>query len=76
MKLIDKDKLLEDLKQKRYSKQSLELIRSQPEVKAIPIKWIIKNYLGELRRAGCCPRDAVAEEMIDAWTEENNEEHS
>ena len=42
MRLIDADKLLEDLKQKRYSKQSLELILSQPEIKAIPIKWIIE----------------------------------
>ena len=76
MRLIDADKLLEDLKQKRYSKQSLELIQSQPEVNAIPVKWIIKNYLGELRRAGCCPRDMIAEEMIDEWTIENNEEHN
>ena len=44
MKLIDKDKLLEDLKQKRYSKQSLDLIQSQPEVKAIPVKWI-EDYM-------------------------------
>ena len=40
MRLIDADKLLEDLRQKRYSKRSLELIQSQPDIKAIPIEWL------------------------------------
>ena len=44
MKLIDKEKLLADLKTRRYSKRSLELIESQPEIKAIPVKWI-EDYL-------------------------------
>ena len=48
MRLIDADKLLEDLKQKRYSKRSLELIQSQLVVEAIPIefldKWFGNNY--------------------------------
>ena len=49
MKLIDKEKLLEDLKSKRYSKQSLELIQSQPEVKAIPLTFISKYSRMDLR---------------------------
>ena len=44
MKLIDKEKLLEDLKQKRYSKQSLELILSQPEVVAITLEQVQNTF--------------------------------
>ena len=50
MKLIDKEKLLKDLKQKRYSKRSLELIENQPEVKAIPLAFISKYSRTDLKR--------------------------
>lgn len=46
MRLIDVEKLLADLKTRRYSKRSLELIESQPEVKAIAIDWL-KEYAGK-----------------------------
>lgn len=42
--LIDKQVLLQALKKKRYSKQSLDLIESQPVVDAIPVDWI-HDYL-------------------------------
>ena len=41
MKLIDKEALLLALRKKRYSKQSLDLIESQPVVDSIPIEWIV-----------------------------------
>ena len=69
MKLIDKDKLLEDLKQKRYSKQSLELIQSQLVVEAIPIEWIKKwnqkneNFLLYM---------GLARKLIEDWEKEND----
>ena len=44
MKLIDKEKLLEDLKQKRYSKQSLELIQKQPEIPALTLEEVEENF--------------------------------
>ena len=44
MKLIDKEALLLALRKKRYSKQSLDLIESQPVVDAILVDWLI-NYL-------------------------------
>lgn len=75
MKLIDADKLLEDLKQKRYSKQSLELIQSQPEVDAIPVSWI-KNHLTELiigRDRKFSSSDApIVYTIIADWKEANN----
>ena len=73
MKLIDKEKLLEDLKQKRYSKQSLELIQSQPVVNAIPVDWLRKNYLGDLRIAGCQPISRTVKKIIEFWEEENED---
>lgn len=69
MKLIDKEKLLEDLKQKRYSKRSLELIESQPEVKAIPIEWI-KKYL-DIHTFGCGDFYYMTYEMLADWEKEN-----
>lgn len=66
MKLIDKEKLLEDLKQKRYSKQSLELIERQPVIDAIPVKWI-EDYI-----AGYIPGNHLggeADYMLEDWKE-------
>ena len=48
MKLIDKEALLLALKRKRYSKQSLDLIESQPVVDAIPVdKPFLKMRYGD-----------------------------
>ena len=71
MKLIDKEKLLEDLKQKRYSKQSLELIENQPEIRAIPVYWLIDQYLNGSCVAGCVPRYDTIKEAINLWYEAN-----
>ena len=49
MKLIDKEALLLALRKKRYSKQSLDLIESQPVVDAIPVSWI-ENWLNQFMR--------------------------
>lgn len=46
MKLIYKEALLMALKKKRYSKQSLDLIESQPVVDAIPVEWM-RNYVSQ-----------------------------
>ena len=69
MKLIDKEKLLEDLKQKRYSKRSLELIQKQPEIEALPYQWIedyADKYVGQ--------EFAVITAMLFDWRTEKYEE--
>lgn len=75
MKLIDKEKLLEDLKQKRYSKQSLELIEKQPEIEAIPIsfmrKWqegFMKVINGRVYYMG--DGYDTADDLLEAWKKE------
>ena len=69
--LIDKQVLLQALQRKRYSKQSLDLIESQPVVDAIPVAWLKKNYLGDLRIAGCQPVSRTVKKIIEFWEEEN-----
>ena len=73
IQLIDKEALLLALKRKRYSKQSLDLIESQPVVDAIPVAWLKKNYLGDLRIAGCQPVSRTVKKIIEFWEEENEE---
>lgn len=68
--LIDKQVLLQALKKKRYSKQSLDLIESQPVVDAIPVAWLKKNYLGDLRIAGCQPVSRTVKKIIEFWEQE------
>ena len=70
MKLIDKEALLLALRNKRYSKQSLDLIESQPVVDAIPVGWLKKNYLGDLRIAGCQPVSRTVKKIIEFWEQE------
>lgn len=70
LKLIDKEALLLALKKKRYSKQSLDLIESQPVVDAIPVAWLKKNYLGDLRIAGCQPVSRTVKKIIEFWEQE------
>ena len=76
MKLIDKEKLLEDLKSKRYSKRSLELIESQPEIKAIPIAFMRKwedSFMKEINGRTYYMGDGydTAEDLLEAWEKEN-----
>ena len=68
--LIDKEALLLALRKKRYSKQSLDLIESQPVVDAIPVAWLRKNYLGDLRIAGCQPVSRTVKKIIEFWEQE------
>lgn len=72
MKLIDKEALLLALRKKRYSKQSLDLIESQPVVIAIPIDWI-HDYLNET----FLPESHfwVIQKMIKRWDEEEHEKN-
>lgn len=74
MRLINKDMLIQALKRKRYSKQSLDLIESQPVVSAIPVDWLKKNYLGDLRIAGCQPISRTVKRIIEFWEEENEKD--
>ena len=76
MKLIDKEKLLEDLKQKRYSKRSLELIERQPEIEAIPISFMRKwqeGFMKEINGRVYYMGDGYdsAEDLLEAWEKEN-----
>ena len=76
MKLIDKEKLLEDLKSKRYSKRSLELIESQPEIKAIPIAFMRKwedSFMKEINGRTYYMGDGydTAADLLEAWEKEN-----
>ena len=61
MILIDKEKLISDVVDRRYSQASMRLIREQPEIQAIPVDWILKHY-GWL---------TMAKEMIEHWEKEN-----
>lgn len=70
MALIEKEALLLALRKKRYSKQSLDLIESQPVVDAIPVAWLKKNYLGDLRIAGCQPVSRTVKKIIEFWEQE------
>ena len=69
--LIDKQVLLQALKRKRYSKQSLDLIESQPVVIAVPIDWI-HDYLNET----FLPESHfwVIQKMIKQWEKENEKD--
>lgn len=76
MKLIDKEALLLALRKKRYSKQSLDLIESQPVVDAIPVAFI-KNFLNNFmkdingRTYYCGDGYDTAQDLLEAWEKEN-----
>ena len=74
MSLIEKEALLLALRKKRYSKQSLDLIENQPVVDAIPVAWLRKNYLGDLRIAGCQPVSRTVKKIIEFWEKENEKD--
>lgn len=87
MRLIDADKLKPTVGMFTYHGEGeddsdyiavqayrCELIEKEaPTVKAIPIKWLEKEYLGEIRRAGCMPRSEVVKEIIERWRGEAGE---
>ena len=70
MKLIDKEALLLALRKKRYSKQSLDLIESQPVVDAIPVDWVIAYYKFRLMPSPVEWFEAI-QIMIEDWEKEN-----
>ena len=76
MKLIDKEALLLALRKKRYSKQSLDLIESQPVVDAIPVDWI-ENWLNQFMRDingrtyYCGDGYDSAGDLLEAWEKED-----
>ena len=74
MKLIDKEALLLALRKKRYSKQSLDLIESQPVVDAIPVDWVIAYYKFRLMPRPVEWFEAI-QIMIEDWEEENENEN-
>lgn len=76
MRLIDVEKLLADLKTRRYSKRSLELIESQPVVDAIPVAWIenwLNNFMKDIngRTYYCGDGYDSAGDLLEAWEKEN-----
>lgn len=77
MKLIDKEALLLALRKKRYSKQSLDLIESQPVVDAIPVEWMKKWHKEEDRRIGDgwthVEHPHSFSRMVAEWEKENEE---
>lgn len=79
MKLIDKEALLLALRKKRYSKQSLDLIESQPVVDAIPVAFI-KNWLNKFmkdingRTYYCGDGYDSAQDLLEAWEKENEKD--
>ena len=70
MKLIDKEALLLALRKKRYSKQSLDLIESQPTIEAIPVKWI--RYQAFLHPE--LSRNLFYNMIIMGWEKENEKD--
>lgn len=74
--LIDKQVLLQALKKKRYSKQSLDLIESQPVVDAIPVNWInnwLNQFMREINGRTYYMGDGYdsAGDLLEAWEKEN-----
>lgn len=72
--LIDKQVLLQALKKKRYSKQSLDLIESQPGVDAIPVEWlqtkVTRYVIGKDRKYSSSDLPIVYS-LISDWRKEN-----
>ena len=66
MRLINKDILLQALKRKRYSKQSLDMIESQLEVPAIDL-----GYLILYRNAATGEERRFLLKLIETWSKEN-----
>lgn len=44
MILIDKEKLIEEVKKRKYSAASIKLIEEQPEVVALPLDYVSANF--------------------------------
>ena len=79
MKLIDKNKLLNELKSRKFSKNSLALIESQPVVDAIPVDWInnwLDQFMREINGRTYYMGDGYdgAGDLLEAWEKENEKD--
>ena len=71
MILIDKYELLKEVAKRKYSAASIRLINEQPEVKAIPIEWILKwacEFIDPNSEGY-----KMAMELVHDWRKENEE---
>jgi len=73
MRLIDAEKVVHEYYKNPSYQQLCKLLNEAPTVEAIPIAWLEKEYLGEIRRAGCMPRSEVVKEIIERWRGETGE---
>lgn len=71
MILIDKEKLISDVVDRRYSQASMRLIREQPEVKAIPYGFISAYSRGPISNADYW----AIMRMVTEWEKENDNEN-
>ncbi len=69
MILIDKERFIEEVRKRKYSAASIKLIEEQPEVKAIPLNWILDWQIKQ--KANTKDREKVfVWEMLEDWREE------
>ena len=68
MRLIDKNRLIDDVTDRKYSQASMRLIREQPEVEAIPIEWIKK---WEQKEENYYLFKDLTRKLIEDWEKEN-----
>ena len=75
MRLIDKDKLIDEVTERHYSHASMRLLRDQPEVKAIPIDWLITKakemVLSQGKKFYSLLDLPIVYDLIEEWKKEN-----
>ena len=78
--LIDRNKLIECMKEKSFSRAAFHLVMRQPEIEAIPVKWIEKwqnshewEYESFFKMKEGIPKYAI-EYMLEDWEKENGRE--
>ena len=72
MRLIDKDLVLKTAKDKEWGLWcEIANIKFAPEVKAIPIEWVL-NYRKNNRNQIAYYTEDALDYMLEAWCEENN----
>lgn len=69
MILIDKEKLIEEVRKRSYSASSIKLIEDQPAVKAIPLNWIIDWQISPKYKTKNREKVYVWE-MLEDWRDE------
>lgn len=75
MRLIDKDKLINEVSRRNYSQAAMRLLREQPEVKAIPIDWLERKSKEMVLKKGqkfySILDLPIVYELIEEWRKEN-----